>query len=49
MNFIKCFKVDKIYIESVGERFNVLVGLINNKINIDGVDAILSEYILEGI
>lgn len=46
--FIKGYKIDKINIEGVGTKKKVLVGLINNKIGIDGVNAIISNNILEG-
>ena len=44
---LKCIKVNKIYIESIGYRNKLLVGLTNN-INIDNVDCILNERLLEG-
>ena len=47
--FIKCYKPDKVYIEGIGSIYNVVIGIINNKINIDGVDSILNINILEGI
>ena len=47
--FIKCYKPDKVYIEGIGNKYNVLIGIIDNKINIDGVDSILNVNLLEGI
>lgn len=47
--FINGYKVDKVYIEGIGIKRRVIVGIIDNKIGIDGVDAIISPSILEGI
>lgn len=44
---LKCIRPDKIYIEGVGFRNKLLVGL-SSSINIDGVDCILNERLLEG-
>ena len=44
---LKCIKVDKIYIDSIGFRNKFLIGLMDD-INIDGVDCILNEKLLEG-
>ena len=44
---LKCIKVEKVYIESIGIRKKLFVGLTNN-INIDGVDCILNEKLMEG-
>jgi len=46
--FIRCVKIDKVVIIGVGIRRNVLVGIINQKINIDGVNCILHYKLLEG-
>ena len=46
-DLLKCIKVDKVYIEGVGYRSRLFIGL-TNKINIDGVDSILNERLLEG-
>lgn len=46
--FIKGYKVDKIYIEGVGYKKNVIVALVD-KLNIDGVESILNTKILEEI
>lgn len=44
---LKCIKVDKVIIEGIGKRENVLVGLTDN-IKIDDVDCILNMKLLEG-
>ena len=44
---LKCIKIDKIYIENIGYRKKLFVGLTNN-INIDGIDCILNEKLMEG-
>ena len=44
---LKCLKVNYIYILGIGIRRNVLVGISNKKIMIDGVDSILNKKILE--
>lgn len=46
-NILKCIKVDKVIIEGIGERKNVLVGLTDD-IRIDDVDCILNMKLLEG-
>ncbi|MEG0826260.1 MAG: sigma-E processing peptidase SpoIIGA, partial [Bacilli bacterium] len=43
---LKCIKLEKIVIEGVGERKNVLAGLTDN-IKIDAVDCILNMKLLE--
>lgn len=45
---LECAKVDKIYIENVGIRKNILLGFIKDNITIDGVDCIIQEKLLEG-
>ncbi|MDD2377928.1 MAG: sigma-E processing peptidase SpoIIGA [Bacilli bacterium] len=45
---IKCFKVNKINIKGVGTKDNLLVGIINSDIKIDGIDLILHYKLLEG-
>lgn len=47
-SMLTCIKVSKIVIKGVGERENCLVGFLQNKIAIDGIDCILQEKILEG-
>lgn len=47
--YIKGYKVDKIYIDGIGYRKKLLVGVIDNKINIDGCDSLMGLNILEGI
>lgn len=45
---MRCFFVDKIEIEGVGIRKNVLIGVSPKKVNLDGVDVLLHTKILEG-
>ena len=45
---LECAKIDKIYIENVGIRKNILLGFIKDNITIDGVDCIIQEKLLEG-
>ena len=44
---IKCFKADKIEIDDLTKE-NIIVGLLNEKIKIDGVDCLLNKKLLEG-
>lgn len=46
---LKCIKVDKIYIEGLGIRNDVLVGLSKDKIKMNGVDCILNYLLMEEI
>lgn len=45
---IKCFKPEKIYIDKVGYRTKVLIGLIDS-VNIEGADCILNQKLIERI
>ena len=45
---LKCFKPDKIVISGIGIRTNLLIGIAEDKINIDGIDCILNTKLLEG-
>ena len=47
-NFIKGYKADKVHIDGIGDKYKVVVGLIENRITIDGVDSILGINLLEG-
>ena len=47
-SILKCIKPIKIYIYGIGYRNNLLIGLANEKIMLDGVNAIMHETILEG-
>lgn len=47
-SMLSCIKPTKITIKGIGERKNCLVGVLQNKIGIDGIDCILQEQILEG-
>lgn len=44
---LKCFKVDNIFINGVGYRNNLLIGISPKNINIDGIDCLLNKNILE--
>ncbi len=44
---LKCFIADKIYIENIGFREKVLIGISNDKITLSGVDIILNNYLWE--
>ena len=44
---IKCFKADKIEIEGIIKK-NVIIGIMQSKIKIDGVNCLLNKKILEG-
>lgn len=46
---LKCFIIDKIYIEQIGYKYNYLVGVSNDKISLSGVDIILNGKIMEDI
>ena len=45
---LKCIVPDKIFIQGIGFKKNFLIGISNEKINIDGIDCILSQKVLEG-
>ena len=45
---LSCFLLDKIHIEGVGDRKKVLVGILDDKIRMDGIEMILGTKILEG-
>jgi stage II sporulation protein GA (sporulation sigma-E factor processing peptidase) len=45
---LKCIKPDKIDILGVGIRSNLLIGISEDKINIDGVECILHTKLMEG-
>ena len=46
-SFIRCIKLNEIYIKNIGVRKNVYVGIIDEVINIDGIDCILHYKLLE--
>lgn len=46
---LECISVNKVYIDNIGVKENVLLGFIKEKITIDGVDCILQTKLLEGI
>lgn len=45
---LKCIVPDQIYIYGVGVKTNLLIGISNEEIDIDGVDCILHTKLLEG-
>lgn len=45
---IKCLIPDLVYIEDVGIKRNVVIGLSKEKINIDGIDCLLNVFLTEG-
>ena len=47
-DLMKCIKVNKIDIENVGIKENVLIGLGNDYFKLDGVDLLLNSKLLEG-
>ncbi len=46
-SIMKCIKVDKIYISNIGFKYNVLIGISNDKFLLEGVDIILNINLLE--
>lgn len=46
-SLMKCFKAEYIDIEGVGIKYNFLIGIMEEKIKIDGVDLILNTKLLE--
>ena len=44
---LECITINNLYIEGIGNKKKLLLGLISHKINIDGVDAILHSKLLE--
>lgn len=47
-SMISCIKPDYIDIKDIGIRDKVLIGLLDDKIDIDGIDCLISEKLLEG-
>lgn len=47
IGLLKCVAVDKIDIKGIGIKKNVLVGIMENNIRIDGVDCILHQSLME--
>lgn len=45
---IKCIKVNKIYIKDIGIRKDVVIGITNEKIKVNGVDTILNYLLMKG-
>lgn len=46
---LECININKVYIDNIGVKKNVLLGFMKEKIAIDGVDCILQTKLLEGI
>lgn len=46
-SLMKCYKADYIDIDGIGIKYNFLIGIMDEKIMIDGVDVILNTKILE--
>lgn len=46
-HLIRCFKPKKVYIDSIGERKDIVVGIINKKFN--GYDCLLNYGLMEGL
>ncbi len=44
---LKCIKVDKIYIEGIGIKTDILLGITKDKIKMGGIDCILNYLLLE--
>ena len=44
---LKCIKVDKIYIEKLGIRKNIVIGITKEKIKMNGIDCILNYLLME--
>lgn len=47
-SLLKCFKVDKIFIDGIEVKKQVLIGLSPKKIKMEGIDSIFGKSILEG-
>lgn len=45
---LKCIKVNKVYIEGLGIRNDIVIGLSNEKIKMNGINCILNYLLLEG-
>lgn len=48
-SILPCIKIESIEIKGVGKKQNVLLGIMDGKITIDGIDFLLHEQILEGM
>lgn len=46
-SILECMIIDKIYIKNIGYKYNVMIGKSNDKFSLEGIDMILSEYILK--
>lgn len=45
---LKCINIDKVYIEGIGLRSDVVVGISNDKIKRNGINCILNYLLMEG-
>ena len=45
-SLLKCFKPNRVYIEGIGERHDVVVGVVKKKFN--GYDCLLNYELMEG-
>lgn len=46
-NIIKCIKAEYVDIKGIGKKENVLIGILNKKLHIDGIDVILNNMLME--
>lgn len=46
---MKCFKPDIVYIDKIGVVKNILIGLVEEEIKIEGIDCLINKKVLEGI
>lgn len=44
---LKCYKVNKIYIERIGLKKDVVIGVVNEKLKANGIDCILNNLLIE--
>lgn len=47
-NLIPCIQILELEIEGVGNRKNILLGILQEKLNIDGIDVLLNTKVMEG-
>ena len=46
---IKCYMIKKIYIENKGIKSNVVIGVINEKLKVNGVNLLLNNLLMEDL
>lgn len=44
---LKCYKINKAYIDRIGFRKDVVVGIVNEKLKVNGIDCILNNLLME--